>query len=39
MVDFLIDTYAANGKKREQFGKFVRRYGLESLREEVSAVL
>lgn len=39
MVDFLIDTYAANGKKREQFGKFVRRYGLENLREEVSAEL
>ncbi|WP_417898259.1 nitrite reductase [Bacillus haimaensis] len=38
MVDFLIDTYAANGKKREQFGKFVRRYGMESLREEVSTV-
>jgi dissimilatory sulfite reductase (desulfoviridin) alpha/beta subunit len=39
MVEFLIDTYAANGKKREQFGKFVRRYGLENLREEVSTVL
>lgn len=39
MVDFLIDTYAANGKKREEFGKFVRRYGMESLKEEVSTVL
>ncbi|MGD6834353.1 nitrite reductase [Sutcliffiella halmapala] len=39
MVDFLIETYAANGKKREQFGKFVRRYGMESLKEEVLTVL
>ncbi|WP_078382405.1 nitrite reductase [Sutcliffiella halmapala] len=38
MIDYLIDTYASNGKKREQFGKFVHRYGLEKLIAGIKAV-
>ncbi|WP_223703088.1 NAD(P)/FAD-dependent oxidoreductase [Sutcliffiella deserti] len=38
-VDYLIDTYSANGKKREQFWKFINRYGKVELQEEVKAVL
>jgi len=35
MIDKLIDLYAAEGKKREQFAKFVGRYGLDELKEKV----
>ncbi|WP_404447245.1 nitrite reductase [Sutcliffiella horikoshii] len=35
MIDRLIDLYAAEGKKREQFAKFVGRYGLDELKEKV----
>ncbi|MGD6777317.1 nitrite reductase [Sutcliffiella horikoshii] len=37
MIDRLIDLYAAEGKKREQFAKFVGRYGLDELKEQVMA--
>ncbi|WP_414491348.1 nitrite reductase [Sutcliffiella horikoshii] len=37
MIDRLIDIYAAEGKKREQFAKFVGRYGLNELKEKVMA--
>ncbi|MGD6782343.1 nitrite reductase [Sutcliffiella horikoshii] len=36
-IDRLIDLYAAGGKKREQFAKFVGRYGLDELKEQVMA--
>jgi NAD(P)H-nitrite reductase large subunit len=35
-IDGLIDIYAAEGKKREQFAKFAGRYGMVELREKVS---
>ncbi|WP_010195138.1 hypothetical protein [Bacillus sp. m3-13] len=36
-IDRLIDLYVAEGKKREQFAKFVGRYGLDELKEQVMA--
>lgn len=35
-VERVINIYAANGKKREYFAKFLKRYGVEKLRGEVS---
>ncbi|WP_226683762.1 NAD(P)/FAD-dependent oxidoreductase [Sutcliffiella horikoshii] len=37
MIDRLIDLYAAEGKKREQFAKFVGRYGLDELKDKIMA--
>ncbi|TYS63443.1 nitrite reductase [Sutcliffiella horikoshii] len=37
LIDRLIDIYAAEGKKREQFAKFVGRYGLDELKEQIMA--
>ncbi|CAG9622041.1 NAD(P)/FAD-dependent oxidoreductase [Sutcliffiella rhizosphaerae] len=36
-IDRLIDIYAAEGKKREQFAKFVNRYGFEALKGRLEA--
>ncbi|HWO75997.1 MAG TPA: nitrite reductase [Bacillus sp. (in: firmicutes)] len=35
VVDQLIDIYAKNGKKREAFPKFISRYGIDSLKEQI----
>jgi precorrin-3B C17-methyltransferase len=32
----MIDIYAEHGKEREQFAKFVSRYGFDNLYEEVA---
>lgn len=37
MIDKLIDIYASEGKKREQFAKFVNRHGFEALKEKIEA--
>ena len=36
VVDQLIAIYAQNGKKREAFSKFISRYGLNSLKEQIT---
>ncbi|MEH7235394.1 nitrite reductase [Bacillus sp. JJ1562] len=35
VVEKIINIYAEQGKKREQFSKFVTRYGLENIKESV----
>ncbi|WP_243355714.1 NAD(P)/FAD-dependent oxidoreductase [Bacillus litorisediminis] len=36
VVDQIIDIYAANGKKREDFPRFLNRFGMESLKEQIT---
>lgn len=37
-IDTLIEIYQQNGKKREAFHKFVKRYGIENLRLETKII-
>ncbi|MET3698481.1 nitrite/sulfite reductase ferredoxin-like protein [Bacillus oleivorans] len=36
VVDQIIDIYGENGKKREDFPRFINRFGVESLKEQIS---
>ncbi|QOR64583.1 nitrite reductase [Cytobacillus suaedae] len=37
-VEKVLDFYVANGKKREEFFKFVNRYGIENIKESVHSL-
>ncbi|MCM3731177.1 nitrite reductase [Fictibacillus nanhaiensis] len=38
LVDQIIDVYAKNGKKREKFSKFLNRFGIDQLKQQLNVV-
>jgi precorrin-3B C17-methyltransferase len=36
LVDQIIDVYAENGKKRERFSKFLNRFGIDQLKQQLN---
>lgn len=36
LVDQIIDVYAENGKKRERFSKFLKRFGIDQLKQQLN---
>jgi precorrin-3B C17-methyltransferase len=38
LVDQIIDVYAKNGKKREKFSKFLNRFGIDQLKQQLNVI-
>jgi len=36
MIEKIIDVYATHGKKREPLFKFINRYGIEKLKQQIA---